>query len=301
MKTNRRPARILALTCVLFLLGCNLPRQDTAGVQTAAALTVRAELTAGAPPSTATFTPVPPTSAAATASIPSATFAPAPTAISSCDKAQFVGETVPDNTSFSGGDDLVKSWTLKNIGSCSWTPSYSLVFVSGDALAGPANVGLAANVNPSQNITVSVNLEAPDANGTYRGNWGLRNAAGVIFSSFWVQIKVSSGGGGGAFAVTHVTYTFSQSDYAGKDDCPMMTAHITTNGPGDVTYRWTRSDGANASMQSVNFASAGTKNVETHWALGSVWAGDTHWLGIYVDEPNHQEFGHQTFTQACAP
>ena len=81
----------------------------------------------------------------------------------------------------------------------------------------------------------------------------------------------------------------------------MMIAHIATNAAGDVDYHWTRSDGDTAPVQTINFAAASTKNVETHWALGSASAGDTHWLGIYVDEPNHQDFGHKSFTQACAP
>ncbi|HEY5982914.1 MAG TPA: NBR1-Ig-like domain-containing protein [Anaerolineales bacterium] len=298
MKTRSFLLWATAATLILTLTGCNLPRQSAAGVQTAAALTVQAALTSAAP--SATFTSVAPPSQAPTAAAPaSATPPPSATVPVSCDKSQFISETVPDNSTFSGGEDFTKTWTLKNTGTCSWTPSYSLVFVSGDALGGSANSSLAANVNPGQSITVSVNLEAPDGNGTYHGNWGLRNAAGVIFANFWVQIKVASGGG--AFAVTHVTYTFSLSDFAGKSNCPMMTAHITTNGPGEVVYHWTRSDGASASTQNVTFAAAGTKDVVTQWALGSVWAGDTHWLGIYIDEPNHQDFGHKTFTQACAP
>jgi len=285
----------LASLSIAALMGCNLPRQDTAAVQTAAALTVRAALTQAAP--SATYTPVP--SPAGTVPAPGATVVP--TAQSGCDKAQFISETVPDNSAFSEGEDFVKSWTLKNVGTCSWTPSYSLAFVSGDVMGGPAKVALTGNVNSGQTTAFSMSLEAPDADGTYLGKWGLRNSAGVLFAQFWVQIKVGDADDQGKFAVTHVSYTFSLSDYAGKDDCPMMTAHITTNGPGDVTYRWTRSDGASSPDESLSFASAGTKDVVTHWALGSAWEGDTHWLGIYVDEPNHQDFGHKTFTKACAP
>jgi len=101
------------------------------------------------------------------------------------------------------------------------------------------------------------------------------------------------------FAVTSVSFSFSQADYGGHSDCPMVTAQITANGPGDVTYVWTRSDNANAPTQSLHFNSAGTKSVSTNWALGSVWEGTEHWLGIYVDDPNHQDFGHRSFTDAC--
>lgn len=101
------------------------------------------------------------------------------------------------------------------------------------------------------------------------------------------------------FAVTHITYSFSEADYGGHDDCPMVTAHITTNGPGDVTYVWKRSDNASAPTQSLHFGSAGTKDVSQNWALGHTWEGTEFWLGIYIDEPNHQQFGSQSFTDAC--
>ena len=101
------------------------------------------------------------------------------------------------------------------------------------------------------------------------------------------------------FAVTHIGYSFSQADYGGHSDCPMVTANITANGAGDVTYKWIYSDGANAPTSSLHFGSAGTQSVSTNWALGSVWEGTEHWMGIYIDDPNHQEFGHHSFTDAC--
>ena len=82
------------------------------------------------------------------------------------------------------------------------------------------------------------------------------------------------------FAVTGVSYSFAQADYGGHTDCPMVTAHITANGPGDVTYVWKRSDNASGPTESVHFNSAGTKDVSTNWALGprlgrhGVLAGD---------------------------
>jgi len=101
------------------------------------------------------------------------------------------------------------------------------------------------------------------------------------------------------FAVTGVSYSFSQADYGGHSDCPMVTAQITANGPGDVTYVWKRSDNASGPTFDLHFDSAGTKSVSANWALGSVWEGTEHWLGIYIDDPNHQEFGHKSFTDAC--
>ena len=198
-----------------------------------------------------------------------------------------------------GADDtFTKTWRLKNVGNCSWTPSYAVVFVSGSSMGGPAVQALAGNVNPGQTVDISVNLTAPGADGTYTGNWGLRNAAGVVFSHFYVQIVVNSAGG--AFAVTHITYALSTWSDAGHTSCPRVKASITTNKPGTVTFKWTRKDApGGGSEQTLDFASAGTQTVNYDWNRGSSLNGTDTWVGIYVDTPNHQDFGHLDFDTAC--
>lgn len=59
-------------------------------------------------------------------------------------------------------------------------------------MSGPATQALAGTVNPGQTVDISVNLVAPGTDGNYRGNWKLRNAAGVLFSQFYVDIKVKT-------------------------------------------------------------------------------------------------------------
>ncbi len=116
-----------------------------------------------------------------------------------CDWAQFVTDvTVPDNTVFQPGATFTKTWRLKNIGTCTWTTSYSLVFDSGTQMGGPASVNLPNSVAPGQTVDVSVNLTAPGTQGNYIGYWKFKNASGVIFgigssadNSWWVEINVS--------------------------------------------------------------------------------------------------------------
>jgi hypothetical protein len=115
-----------------------------------------------------------------------------------CDWAQYVADvTVPDGTNFEAGTSFTKTWRLKNIGSCTWTTGYSLVFSSGEKMGGPDSVPLPSNVAPGQTVEISVNLTAPSAAGAYRGFWMLKNASGAVFGigttaskSFWVDIKV---------------------------------------------------------------------------------------------------------------
>src|SRR5574341_516657 len=140
----------------------------------------------------------------ATATSPFPTYLPGfpsltPAPVFACNAAAFIKDvTVPDGTTFDAGEDFIKTWRIQNIGTCSWTPAYALVFVGGDHMNAPGSLSLSHNVNPGQSVDLSVEMTAPQANGSYQGFWKLRNAAGVLFgigiqaqTSFWVKIKVA--------------------------------------------------------------------------------------------------------------
>jgi hypothetical protein len=128
-------------------------------------------------------------------------------ALSTCDWAQFVADvTVPDGTTYAPGSTFTKTWRLKNIGTCTWTTGYSLVFASGERMGGPTSVNLPNNVAPGQTVDVSIGLTAPNAPGHYIGYWKFKNAAGVLFGigstldkAWWVEINVSGGAAGVAY------------------------------------------------------------------------------------------------------
>jgi hypothetical protein len=117
-----------------------------------------------------------------------------------CEWALFVKDiTVPDNTIFQPGTTFTKTWRIKNIGSCTWTTDYDMVFAGGDRLDAPNIVALPGNVVPGATIDVSVKMTAPKDVGSYRGYWKLRNADGTLFgvgdeakTSFWVNIQVKA-------------------------------------------------------------------------------------------------------------
>jgi hypothetical protein len=105
--------------------------------------------------------------------------------------------SVPDNTEIGAGTTFVKTWRLKNNGSCTWTSGYTLVFYNGDAMSGPASAPITnGTIPPGSTVDISVSLIAPITPGTYKGNWRIRNSGGALFGignnadqSFWVQIK----------------------------------------------------------------------------------------------------------------
>lgn len=308
MKTNRF---FLGLTVLLLAaLACNLPQSQAPATLeanaafTAAAQTVAVQLTQSAltlnAPTAIIIVPSPTNTTIVPTIAPPPTIPPTipPTSTQICDKAQFIDDiTVPDGTIMTPGELFTKTWRIKNVGTCSWTPSYTIVFDHGDQMNGPSAQALVGNVNPGQTVDISVNLTAPATNDHYVGYWKLRNASGVTFTQFYADIKVG-GGGGGIFAVTSVSYTLSTWSDAGHTNCPRIVAHITTNGPGTVTYKWTSSSGTNP-YATIVFGAAGTQSINYDWARGSVWAGTPAWVGIYIDDPNHQDFGHKNFTTAC--
>jgi len=131
--------------------------------------------------------------------LPGTPLAPRPVAAVSCDAAQFIADvTIPDGTVVSPGATFVKTWRLKNVGSCTWTTAYAIVFTGGDQLGAPAVVNMPSSVAPNGSVDITVNMTAPTAPGHYRGNWKLRNATGSLFGVgagnylFWVDIFVNT-------------------------------------------------------------------------------------------------------------
>lgn len=183
----------------LVMAACNAPLaenpQDAFG--TAAAQTVSAQLTQ-AFAVTPTVPVVPPTATLEPPTLPppppTATQPPPPpSATPGCtDVSTFVSDvTIPDNTNKNAGDDFTKTWRLRNSGTCTWTSDYDIVFVSGDAMGADASDNLPGNVSPGSTVDVSMDMTAPSSNGTFKGNWRLRNDDGVLFGvTFYVQIVV---------------------------------------------------------------------------------------------------------------
>ncbi len=184
---------LISLALGLVLGACNLRLQaapPALAPDVAAAATVNAELlTRQAQPAT-----LPPEPATATLP-PPASATPPPSATAGCtDRAQFVTDvSVPDGAMFAPGSAFVKTWRLMNVGTCTWTSSYNVVFFSGDQMSGPGGIPVPVAVAPGATVDLSVSLIAPGSNGTYQGNWKLRNNNGLLFGipgEFWVKVTV---------------------------------------------------------------------------------------------------------------
>ena len=155
-----------------------------------------------APVTGETLAPLPDdfTATATSATQPTATATvgtPFPTNPPDCtNSAAFVTDvTIPDNTNIAGATTFTKTWRIRNNGTCVWGPNYTLTHYSDEILGAPSSVPL--NVTyPGQDSDVSVNLTAPNTTGTHRGNFVIKNPAGLIMkigddSRLWVIINVT--------------------------------------------------------------------------------------------------------------
>lgn len=185
----------LTFVLILFISACNLPSgaqtpTSIESIATQAALTVTAA--AQLPLATSSATPDPATSATpVTQAPPQGNVTNTPV----CNLASFDSDvTIPDNANINVNAAFVKTWRLRNVGSCAWTSAYQIVFDSGDQMSGPNSQQLTnVIVPPGGTVDVSISLTAPGSAGTYKGNWRLKDANGAVFAlstgPFWVQIK----------------------------------------------------------------------------------------------------------------
>jgi hypothetical protein len=211
MKTRKLTFSIALIMLILVQAACNFPNSErpdpaatlnalyTQSAQTLAAMATQSVQTPGvtasaiSPTPTNTFMP----GINSPTSLPPVINTSVP--VTRCDWADFVADvTYPDGSVIGRNIPFTKVWRIKNIGTCSWTTNYALVFVDGDAMSVPVAVGLPGIVNPGQTIDIPVNLISPGKDGHYKGYFKLRNASGVLFgvgslasTAFWVDVKVS--------------------------------------------------------------------------------------------------------------
>ncbi len=96
-----------------------------------------------------------------------------------CNAVSFQADlTIQDGTVFAPNADFTKIWRLKNIGSCSWTSSYDLVFVEGSRMDGKKALALPEKIRPGETLDISIELTSPANAGDYRGYWMLRSGDG---------------------------------------------------------------------------------------------------------------------------
>lgn len=161
-------------------------RSTVQAIETAfAELTQAAEITPTASPlpteaePSATSEPLP-TEAEATATtivLPSVT-----PVVVQCNAAQFVSDiSVQDESIFERKDEFVKTWRIKNVGSCTWDSGYTIRYASGTNLASAASYKLPKTVAPGETVDLSIKMTVPNSLGHFESRWMLQSGSGDSF------------------------------------------------------------------------------------------------------------------------
>jgi hypothetical protein len=189
-KTKTYIALAVILAAAVILSACGpeptppppTPDLNAFATQVAATVLAQVEKTAAAYTPPATNTPEASPTPEATAT-PNVTTTPV-----QCDEAKYVSDvTVPDGTQMTPGQKFVKTWQIKNTGTCTWAAGYTLIYGYGEKMSGQA-VALTTDVLPGGTTEVSVNLTAPNKVGSYTGAWRMSNTKGYPFGDFYTVV-----------------------------------------------------------------------------------------------------------------
>jgi hypothetical protein len=108
-------------------------------------------------------------------------------------KAGYVSDvTVADGTHFEKGEKFTKTWRLRNAGSKPWPKDTVLVFISGEQMSESKQVEV-GEVKVGENVDISVDMVAPDADGSFKGEWALQtNGKRIDGGSVFLLIRVGA-------------------------------------------------------------------------------------------------------------
>jgi hypothetical protein len=127
--------------------------------------------------------------------VPNFTFVPSPTGTqhtptvnptalaSGCNNLRLISDvTIPAGTVLKPRETFTKTWQVENNGTCDWVFLHHLTFISGDSMAGE-DTRLSKVIPPGKWTQISVDLQAPNGEGTYTGHWRFADPDGNVFGS----------------------------------------------------------------------------------------------------------------------
>ena len=300
---------VLLIALALLITACGAPAAADSTISTAVAQTVQAGEVLTATANVPTLTPQAPTAegtAAAATPTSAATLVSAPPD-PNCAKASLIAENPPDQTLLRPGEYFWKTWTIQNVGTCTWSTAYKFIFWSGDLMGGLTSYQLPDDVAPNEQIDISIYLQAPPTVGTFTGYWRLQSpweanfGVGAYDEPIYVQVVVSDDKKPD-YGVTSVDYQLVRDPAVG---CPTnvrftIYATITTNGPADVDYRWVQSDGNSMEQaKPLDFKEAGSVTLKREWMIGKGDSPNPRWAQIIIENPDYQEFGKVEILNVC--
>lgn len=300
------PLLFLLLIASLLIGACGSSDNESV-IATAVALTVQAQATP-----TPEISLQPATPPADPATVPTTTSIASPTASSrsyeNCMSASLISENPPDQTIFTAGQSFMKTWQIQNTSNCTWDTSYKIVFVNGDILGGAYNYNFPQTLPPGESAPVSLLLAAPEAAGTYKGEWMFQTPDGKNFgvgsyqSPIWADIMVVSTDATPTFGITSVVYSIDRNPPSGcnTNNWYTVTADVSFSGPlKEVILQFWHSDGFRSRKEKFEVTQATTMTFTDQWKFYIADSQGDKWIMLVQLYPTYVEYEKAKFTFRC--
>ena len=314
MKKNKAYKILILISIFAILLAAcgDSTQTPDAAIATAVALTVAAQNAQQNAPPTSTAIPTATAPANITFPTPTQLLFPAPTKTNAaidttCARANFVSETIPDGTIMKPGHVFVKTWEIKNESTCVWDSTYKIIFFDGNLMGGASYYNLPEMVTPGDTIDISLVLTAPAEEGEFTSKWMLQTPNKIAFGvgqysePFYAQIVVSKAEKP-VTAITEVKLEVIRDPAAGcaANVYYRYVAQVSANGKIKIRYGFLQSDGNRAWTDDLEFEEAGTKTVTgAFWSFHLGSSPGEKWVQFVVIKPYYQEFERQYFSYLC--
>ena len=108
-----------------------------------------------------------------------------------CYSSALVSETIPSGSRFNPGERFVKTWEIKNTGTCDWLRDFFFDYAGGYDFQGADRVRITKKVSPDSTVEISMSIDAPTDVDNYSSSWQMVTDEGVRFGQiFTIEIKV---------------------------------------------------------------------------------------------------------------
>ena len=271
MSERRRYVWIVVAMLIVLSLACNLPTGKATPEGTEVAM-------GSATPALSASATMTPTLQTPGTLPPTPTEAPAVEGEGGCTlSAAYVADvTIPDDTKLAKDAEFVKTWRIRNSGTCTWKDGTKFVYDSGETMGAPVSVAVAETA-PNAQVDISVSMKAPSTPGTYRSNWQLESPTGKRYGGkFYVQIVVegpvtptptvtpgtptppTSLAGTVAADCSKVDFTWTAGTGAAgyKIEGPSLSASLAANA---VSYTWNNPPAGSSTVALIAVAQGGSE------------------------------------------
>jgi hypothetical protein len=108
-----------------------------------------------------------------------------------CYNSALVSETIPSGSRMHPGERFVKTWQIKNTGTCDWSRYFKITYVGGYDFQGADTTSIREKVTAGSTVEVSMSIDAPNNLDSYSSSWQIATDQGVLFGQvFRIEIVV---------------------------------------------------------------------------------------------------------------